>query len=71
MALTKEAFKALVALQLKDNVLDAIQKEIDAVPPRIAALQADLEGEKRHMPRSSTWPPRTRRRASIPRSSTI
>lgn len=49
MALTKEAFQALVALQLKDNVLDAIQKEIDAVPPRIAALKADLEGEKRHM----------------------
>lgn len=49
MALTKEAFLALVALQLKDNVLDAIQKEIDAVPPRIAALQADLENEKRHM----------------------
>lgn len=49
MALTKEAFQALVALQLKDNVLDAIQKEIDAVPPRIASLQADLENEKRHM----------------------
>jgi len=49
MALTKEAFQALVALQLKDNVLDAIQKEIDAVPPRIAALKADLENEKRHM----------------------
>ena len=49
MALTKEALQALVALQLKDNVLDAIQKEIDAVPPRIASLQADLENEKRHM----------------------
>lgn len=49
MALTKEALQALVALQQKDTVLDSIQKEIDAVPPRIAALKADLEGEKRHM----------------------
>ena len=49
MALTKEALAALVALQAKDNVLDAIQKEIDAVPPRIAALKNDLEGEKKHM----------------------
>jgi predicted nucleic acid-binding Zn-ribbon protein len=49
MALSKDALRALVALQEKDNVLDAIQKEIDAVPPRIAALKADLESEKRHM----------------------
>ena len=49
MALTKEALQALVALQLKDKHLDAIQHEIDAVPPRIASLKADLEGEKRHM----------------------
>ncbi|MBI4061973.1 MAG: hypothetical protein HY403_11150 [Elusimicrobia bacterium] len=49
MALTKEALQALVALQSKDKHLDSIQKEIDAVPPRIAALKADLEGEKRHM----------------------
>ncbi len=49
MALTKEALQALVALQLKDKHLDSIQKEIDAVPPRIAALKADLENEKRHM----------------------
>ena len=49
MALTKEALLALVALQQKDKHLDAIQHEIDAVPPRIAALQADLEGEKKHM----------------------
>jgi len=49
MALTKEALQALVALQQKDKHLDAIQHEIDAVPPRIAALQADLEGEKKHM----------------------
>jgi predicted nucleic acid-binding Zn-ribbon protein len=41
--------RALVALQEKDKTLDAIQKEIDAVPPRIAASKADLEGEKRHM----------------------
>ncbi|OGS00374.1 MAG: hypothetical protein A2V88_07800 [Elusimicrobia bacterium RBG_16_66_12] len=49
MALTKEALQSLVALQEKDSVLDSIQKEIDAVPPRIAALKADLEGERRHM----------------------
>lgn len=47
--MTKEALQALVALQQKDKHLDAIQQEIDAVPPRIAALKADLEGEKRHM----------------------
>ena len=49
VALSKDALRALVALQEKDKVLDAIQKEIDAVPPRIAACKADLEGEKRHM----------------------
>jgi len=49
MALTKEALQALVALQQKDKHLDAIQHEIDSVPPRIASLQADLEGEKKHM----------------------
>jgi len=49
VALTKEAFQALVTLQQQDKHLDAIQHEIDAVPPRIAALKADLEGEKRHM----------------------
>ena len=49
MALSKDALRALVALQEKDKALDTIQKEIDAVPPRIAALKADLEGEKRHM----------------------
>ncbi len=49
MALTKEALQALVALQQKDKHLDLIQAEIDAVPPRIAALKADLEGEKKHM----------------------
>jgi len=49
MALTKEALQALVALQLKDKHLDSIQHEIDAVPPRIASLKADLENEKRHM----------------------
>jgi uncharacterized protein len=41
--------RALVALQDKDKVLDAIQKEIDAVPPRIAAVQADLANEKKRM----------------------
>ncbi len=49
MALTKEALFALVALQEKDAVLDGIQKEIDAVPPKIAAAKADLEGEKKHI----------------------
>ena len=49
MALTKEAMRALVALQDKDKVLDAIQKEIDSVPPRIAAVQADLANEKKRM----------------------
>lgn len=41
--------RALVALQEKDKVLDAIQKEIDAVPPRIAAVKADLDNEKKRM----------------------
>ena len=41
--------RALVALQDKDKVLDAIQKEIDSVPPRIAAAQADLANEKKRM----------------------
>lgn len=41
--------RALVALQEKDKVLDAIQKDIDAVPPRIAAVQADLANEKKRM----------------------
>ena len=49
MALTKEALQALVALQQKDKHLDSIQHEIDSVPPRIAALKADLGAEKRHM----------------------
>jgi predicted nucleic acid-binding Zn-ribbon protein len=46
---TKESLAALVSLQAQDNLLDAIQKEIDAVPPRITALKNDLEGEKKHM----------------------
>jgi predicted nucleic acid-binding Zn-ribbon protein len=41
--------RALVALQDKDKVLDAIQKDIDSVPPRIAAVQADLANEKKRM----------------------
>jgi predicted nucleic acid-binding Zn-ribbon protein len=49
MALTKEAMRALVALQERDIALDAIQKEIDSVPPRIAAVQADLANEKKRM----------------------
>lgn len=47
MALTKETLQLLLVLQGKDSFLDAIQKEIDAVPPRIAALKADLDAEKR------------------------
>jgi hypothetical protein len=43
MALTKEALQALVALQQRDKYLDSIQREIDAVPPRVASLSADLE----------------------------
>lgn len=49
MALSKDAMRALVALQEKDKALDAVQKEIEAVPPRIAALKADLEGEKKRL----------------------
>jgi uncharacterized protein len=49
MSLSKDELRAMVALREKDKVLDEIQKEIDAVPPRIAAVKADLEGEKRHM----------------------
>ncbi len=49
MAISKEALKLLVALQEQDKALDSIQKEIDAVPPRIAAVKADLEGEKKAM----------------------
>jgi uncharacterized protein len=41
--------RALIALQDKDKVLDAIQKDIDSVPPRIAAVQADLANEKKRM----------------------
>src|SRR3989338_6203572 len=49
MALSKDALRALITLHEKDKILDAIQKEIHAGPPRIAAVKADLEGEKRHM----------------------
>lgn len=49
MALDKEALWALIGLQRQDSALDAIQKEIESVPPRIAALKADLESEKRRM----------------------
>ena len=41
--------RALVALQGHDKTLDAIQKDIDSVPPRIAAVQADLASEKKRM----------------------
>ncbi|MFI5363639.1 MAG: zinc ribbon domain-containing protein [Elusimicrobiota bacterium] len=49
MAITREAMRALVALQDKDIALDAIQKDIDSVPPRLAAVQADLANEKKRM----------------------
>ncbi len=41
--------RALVALQAQDKALDAIQKDIDSVPPRIAAVKADLANEKKRM----------------------
>ena len=41
--------RALVALQDQDKALDAIQKDIDSVPPRIASVQADLANEKKRM----------------------
>jgi len=49
VALTKEALSALVALQSKDAILDARQKDVDAVPPKIAAVKSDLENEKKRM----------------------
>ncbi len=49
MAMTKETLIALVALQEKDKVLDARQKDVDAVPPRIAAVKSDLAEEKKRM----------------------
>jgi predicted nucleic acid-binding Zn-ribbon protein len=49
MALTKDGLRALVALQDKEKVLDAIQKEIDTVPPRIDAVKNDLANEKKRM----------------------
>lgn len=47
--MTKETLIALVALQEKDKVLDARQKDVDAVPPRIAAVKSDLAEEKKRM----------------------
>lgn len=41
--------RALVALQDKDKILDAIQRDIDSVPPRIAAARADLADEKKRL----------------------
>ncbi len=49
MAISKDALKLLVALQEQDKTLDSIQKEIDAVPPRIDAVKADLANEKKAM----------------------
>ncbi len=49
MALTKEALRALVVLQSKDKILDDRQKEVDAVPPKIAAVKSDLDQEKKRM----------------------
>jgi len=47
--LTKEALRALVVLQSKDKILDDRQKEVDAVPPKIAAVKSDLDHEKKRM----------------------
>jgi len=49
MALTKDGLRALVALQEKDKILDARQADVDAVPPKIAAVKSDLESEKKRM----------------------
>lgn len=49
MAISKEALRLLVSLQEQDKALDSIQKEIDAVPPRIDAVKADLANEKKAM----------------------
>jgi len=47
VALTKDGLRALVALQEKDKVLDARQKEVDAVPPKLAALKAEYDKQGR------------------------
>lgn len=49
MAISKDSLRLLVTLQEQDKALDSIQHEIDAVPPRIAAVKADLENEKKAM----------------------
>lgn len=49
MAISKEALKLLISLQEQDKALDSIQKEIDAVPPKIEAVKADLANEKKAM----------------------
>jgi predicted nucleic acid-binding Zn-ribbon protein len=49
MALTKDALHALVLLQSKDKILDDRQKQVDMVPPKIAAVKSDLENEKKRM----------------------
>ena len=46
MAINKETIQRLVAVQERDSVLDALQKEMDRVPREIAALQAGLESAK-------------------------
>jgi hypothetical protein len=43
MAINKETIQRLVAVQERDAILDALQKEMDRVPREIAALQAGLE----------------------------
>jgi predicted nucleic acid-binding Zn-ribbon protein len=49
MALTKDELRALVALQEKDKTLDSLQRDVDAVPPKIAAVKSDLDAEKKRM----------------------
>jgi uncharacterized protein len=49
MAISKEALKLLVSLQEQDKALDSILREIDAVPPKIEAVKADLANEKKAM----------------------
>lgn len=46
MPLSKETIPALRALQKEDAVLDALKKEMNAVPAQVAALRAALDAGK-------------------------
>lgn len=49
MAWSKDALRSLIALQEKDAAADLIQKDMDAIPPKIAAVKADFENGKKHL----------------------